>query len=88
MLTPEKARKMVIRFMRDHELHAACIESENLGGCDPFNDLKKILLQVSREAREEVRRGIVQILDDYPDITVDDLARIKNEIYEKFPEPK
>ena len=34
--------------------------------------------------KAEAVLGCIQILDNYPDIKVDDLARIKNEIYEKF----
>ena len=41
------------------------------------NDVEKALLQVYSQGIREV----IMILDNYPDITVDDSVRLKNEVY-------
>lgn len=46
----------------------------------------KALAYERTKAVKETLEVVIQVLNDYPDITVDDLARIKNEIYEEFPD--
>ncbi len=46
--------------------------------------LAKGFLEGYAEAEKDVLQKVISIIDNYPDITVDDSVRIKNEVYESF----
>lgn len=49
MTDDKRLRGIAVNFMVDYELHAICRESENLDGCDIFEDLIKALLSVREQ---------------------------------------
>lgn len=55
---------------------------------EAFKEYEKALTEARRQERikvlEKAQYRVVQVLNNYPDISVYDLERIKNEIYDEF----